>query len=110
MAFAVNGIELPRLVDIGCAMSFVLYRLSMGQARAAFLETTFVNNYVMPPDGEPFDLITEFDVIGNVIEYRAMIANIDRILTPNGRLIFIRPIVRIFDYDVTHHNKCFRRA
>ena len=120
---AVTGIERPRILNIGCAMGFVLRRLpktwtrvgvdasayAIGQARAALPDATFVND-AMPPDGDQFDLITAFDVTEHVVEYRAMIANIDRILAPGGRIMFVGPVVRVLDCDVTHYNKCSRHA
>lgn len=131
MTKAVENVEHPRVLDIGCAMGYVLRRLpnrwtrvgvdasayAISEAKKALPDATFINA-LMPPDDAKFDLITAFDVIEHVVNYKPMIAHIDRILAPEGRIVFVvpvfdgplGPIVRMLDYDVTHHNKWSRES
>ncbi|GAC1521982.1 MAG: hypothetical protein NVS2B3_18070 [Vulcanimicrobiaceae bacterium] len=126
-----RGVERPRVLDIGCAMGYVLRHLpntwtrvgvdasayAIEEARRALPDATFIND-VRPPQDAFFDLVTAFDVIEHVVAYPSMIADIDRILAPGGSIVFVvpvfdgplGPVVRMLDYDVTHHNKWSRRA
>ena len=131
MMESVAHLERPRVLDIGCAMGYVLRRLpknwtrvgvdasayAIAEATKALPDATFLNQ-TTPPSDANFDLVTAFDVIEHVVDYEKMIARIDGILAPDGRVIFVvpvfdgplGPIVRMLDYDVTHHNKWSRNA
>ena len=130
MQHAVEGIKQPRILDIGCAMGYVLRHLpsewtrvgvdaseyAINEARKALPDAEFINA-LMPPSDRQFDLITAFDVIEHIIDYRAVLEQIDNILAPAGKIMFVvpvfdgplGPVVHMLDYDVTHHNKWSRK-
>lgn len=97
----------PRLLDVGCALGFMLQEAKAAGWEPAGVETSeFAARYAAEQTGcpvtagtlrdaaflsESFDVVTLMDVIEHVPEPSDLIAEIHRILRPGGVLFLITP-------------------
>ena len=97
----------PRLLDVGCALGFMLQEATMAGWEASGIETSpFAARYSAEHTGcrvhtgtlenaalasACFDVVTLMDVIEHVAEPRGLISEIHRILRPGGGLFIVTP-------------------
>lgn len=97
----------PRLLDVGCALGFMLHEARAAGWDATGVETSefaakyatertgctvhtgTVEDAALPPGF--FDVVTLMDVIEHVAEPRTLLSEIYRILTPGGVLFIVTP-------------------
>jgi SAM-dependent methyltransferase len=97
----------PRLLDVGCALGFMLHEAQAAGWDAAGVETSdFAARYARESTGcpvytgtlqqaaledESFDVVTLMDVIEHVAEPRYLMDEIYRVLRPEGVLFIVTP-------------------
>jgi SAM-dependent methyltransferase len=118
----------PRVLDIGCALGAFLSELNPAWARHGVDVSAFATERArraLPgvaiaqagitdiPFGEPFDVVTAFDVIEHVPSLEEVGASVERALARDGHFVFVvpvydgptGPIVHLLDRDETHVHK-----
>jgi 2-polyprenyl-3-methyl-5-hydroxy-6-metoxy-1,4-benzoquinol methylase len=97
----------PRLLDVGCALGFMLHEAKLAGWEPEGIETSeFAARYAAQHTGcpvhagtletaglerESFDVVTLMDVIEHVAEPRKLIREIHQILRPGGILFIVTP-------------------
>ena len=97
----------PALLDLGCALGFMLKEAKAAGWKATGVETSeFAARYAADFSGclvhqgtvqdggfrsESFDVITMMDVIEHVVDLRSLMSDIHRLLRPGGVLFLITP-------------------
>lgn len=127
-ATALEGVDKPRVLDIGCAFGAFLSVLpkrwqrsgvdpsafSVAQARGIVHGATLaVGSADAVPLAGAFDLITAFDTLEHVPNLDAVAAEFTRLLASEGSVLFVvpvydgptGPIIHALDHDPTHVHK-----
>jgi SAM-dependent methyltransferase len=97
----------PRLLDVGCALGFMLQEAAAAGWEASGVETSeFAAHYAAEHSGcvvsvgtlenaalacESFDVVTLMDVVEHVADPHKLISEIYRILRPGGVLLIVTP-------------------
>jgi SAM-dependent methyltransferase len=125
---AVEGIQQPRILELGCGLGAFLSILdhrwrkfgldishfAIDQSSQAIADVTLsVSDAAEIPFDEYFDLIVAFDVMEHIGDLEKVVHTVISKLTPVGSFVFAvpvydgptGPVIRFFDKDPTHLHK-----